>query len=63
MKGQEKINSALSHKPNLEDLESSEEDVLEKESEGAKYKVPKVAPSYYYEPGLSLFSFLISFSY
>ena len=43
-------NDALNFKPDVEDLESSEDE--EEKEEGGVYKAPRIAAAHYYEPGM-----------
>ena len=42
-------NDALNFKPDVEDLESSEDE--QENEEGGLYKAPRIAAAHYYEPG------------
>ena len=44
-------NDALNFKPDVEDLESSEDE--EGKEEGGVYKAPRIAAAHYYEPGMA----------
>jgi hypothetical protein len=43
-------NDALNFKPDVEDLESSEDE--QENNEGGVYKAPRIAAAHYYEPGM-----------